>query len=128
MSMTLTASSRIRVPEHVHVREFDGELVILDLDKGCYFGLDEVGTRVWQLMSEGSTLEQAVERLQPEYEVAPPRMLEETNGWSAASSNFERSQLERTLVAPVDTGGATGDEPTGHFCVRHPPRAVPTSP
>ncbi len=75
--MTLTASSRIRVPEHVHVREFDGELVILDLDKGCYFGLDEVGTRVWQLMSEGSTLEQAVERLQPEYEVAPPRMLED---------------------------------------------------
>ncbi len=72
---TLAPSSRLRVPDHVHVREFDGEIVILDLNKGCYFGLDEVGTRVWQLMSEGVTLEQAVERLLPEYDVPSNRML-----------------------------------------------------
>ena len=73
----LTATSHLLVPQHVHVREFDGELVILDLDKGCYFGLDEVGTRVWQLVSGGATLAQAVDTLQPEYDAPSARMLED---------------------------------------------------
>ena len=74
---TLTATSRIRIPEHVHVREFDGELVILDLDKGCYFCLDEVGTRVWQLVSGGSTFADAAEQLEREYDTTRARMLED---------------------------------------------------
>jgi hypothetical protein len=74
---TLTPTSRVSIPEHVHAREFDGELVILDLDKGCYFGLDEVGTRVWQLMTAGATVAQVVEQLVPEYDATSDRMLQD---------------------------------------------------
>ena len=35
-------------------RDLDGEAVILDLGSGTYFGLNQVGTRVWQLISDGS--------------------------------------------------------------------------
>ena len=36
----------------VVVREVGGETVLLDLTGGTYFGLNSVGTRVWQLLSE----------------------------------------------------------------------------
>lgn len=92
---TITATNRLLIPQHVHTREFDGELVILDLDKGCYFGLDEVGTRVWQLMSSGATIAETVEQLGPEYATTRERMLQDFlslgNEW-----------LERGLVQLVE--------------------------
>jgi hypothetical protein len=34
-------------------RTVGDETVILDLANGTYYGLDPVGARMWQLMSEG---------------------------------------------------------------------------
>ena len=34
-------------------RDLEGEAVILDLASGTYFGLNEVGTRVWRMVDEG---------------------------------------------------------------------------
>jgi hypothetical protein len=48
-------------------RDLDGEAVILDLATGTYFGLNEVGTRVWQLLDEGRDLSQVVETVALEY-------------------------------------------------------------
>ncbi len=49
-------------------RDLDGEAVILDLATGTYFGLNEVGTRVWQLLDEGRDLSQVVETVALEYD------------------------------------------------------------
>jgi hypothetical protein len=46
------------------------EMVLLDYDRGIYYGLNPVGARVWQLLSEGSSVEQVIERLTDEYDVA----------------------------------------------------------
>jgi len=46
------------------------EMVLLDYDRGIYYGLNPVGARVWQLLSDGSTVEQVVDRLTDEYDVA----------------------------------------------------------
>ena len=46
------------------------EMVLLDYDRGIYYGLNPVGARMWQLMAEGATMEQIVEVLAGEYEVA----------------------------------------------------------
>lgn len=32
--------------------ELPGEAIILNLDSGVYFGLDEVGARIWALLSQ----------------------------------------------------------------------------
>ena len=45
------------------------EAVILNLASGTYFGLDEVGTRMWQLMSEHSSTDKVIEVMLEEYEV-----------------------------------------------------------
>jgi hypothetical protein len=51
--------------------ELAGEAVILHLDRGVYFGLDEVGTRIWQLLQESKPLREVRDIIVREYDVAP---------------------------------------------------------
>lgn len=48
----MNLSDRITVSDDVVAREVGGEIVLLDLASGMYFGLDKVGGRIWQLLSE----------------------------------------------------------------------------
>lgn len=50
-------------------RELEGEMVLLDLASGVYFGLDPVGTRVWGLIAEQRSPAEIVTALTAEYEV-----------------------------------------------------------
>ena len=59
----------LRVSDDVVFRDLAGEAVILNLDSGMYFGLNEVGTRFWHLLSEYGSTEQAIATLLTEYEV-----------------------------------------------------------
>ena len=45
------------------------ESVILDLRGGTYFGLDPIGTRVWETLAAGSSMEALLVQLTSEYEV-----------------------------------------------------------
>lgn len=53
----------------------DGELVLLQLDDGIYFGLDAVGTRIWQWLMEGRSLGQITTELAALYPAVPPGTL-----------------------------------------------------
>ncbi len=59
----------VAVPAHVHVREVGDELVILSLESEEYFGLDPVGTRIWQLLQSEPTVKEAFEAMLAEYDV-----------------------------------------------------------
>ena len=50
-------------------QEIAGEGVILDLASSSYFGLDEVGVRLWQLLQIDPSLQAACEAILAEYEV-----------------------------------------------------------
>lgn len=67
----VTLSDRIVIPESVVFRDLGGETVVLNLETGLYFGLDEVGTEVWNDLRNGNTLQQSFDRLIGEYDVAP---------------------------------------------------------
>jgi hypothetical protein len=62
---------RFRAARQVHARRFDDETVVLDLARGQYFALDEVGAVIWDRLNEGLTLVEVVESLLSTYE-APP--------------------------------------------------------
>ena len=47
------------------------ETVILQLKNGAYFGLDAVGTRIWELLKEGHDPAAICEQMAGEYDVAP---------------------------------------------------------
>ena len=48
-----------------------GETVILAPSSGTYYGLDGVGTRIWELIQKPITVEQMRDLLLAEYEVEP---------------------------------------------------------
>ncbi|QFT75983.1 PqqD family protein [Erythrobacter sp. THAF29] len=45
-------ADRFSVSQDVVSRKVGGEIVLLDLESGQYFGLDLVGGRVWTLLAE----------------------------------------------------------------------------
>ena len=59
------------IPDHVLSRSAAGELVILDLDTDEYYGLEDVGARVWQLLDAGASFAEMISTLLDEYEVEP---------------------------------------------------------
>jgi len=61
--------SKISISKEVLAQERDGETVLLDLASESYFGLDEVSTRVWQLLQAGQDGVGLVDTLLEEYEV-----------------------------------------------------------
>jgi hypothetical protein len=73
----------------------DGEAVLLELNRGVYFGLNEVGTVVWQLVQEPRTVASIRDAVCEEYDVSPDRCLTDV------SSLLERMR-EEGLVEVVD--------------------------
>lgn len=62
------------VSSEVVSQEVSGETVLLDLKSEHYFGLDEVGTRIWQLLREHADLQTIFDILLAEYDVAPEQL------------------------------------------------------
>lgn len=49
--------------------DLDGEKVMMNLDKGEYFMMNEVGSRIWEIISEPMDVKNIVNSLRKEYEV-----------------------------------------------------------
>lgn len=60
---------KLRISPDVHSQEVGGETVLLDLKTESYFGLDEVGTRIWQLLQENGDMVPIMETILEEYDV-----------------------------------------------------------
>ena len=73
----LTLKDRATAPKHVLVRLLDAESVLLNLETERYFGLDETGTRMWQLVTNSSNLDAAYQQLLAEYDVQPELLRED---------------------------------------------------
>jgi len=69
-------SERASVPQHVLVRPLDQESVLLNLETEQYFGLDETGTRMWQLLTTSPSIDTAYQELLAEYDVQPETLRE----------------------------------------------------
>ncbi|MEM5769790.1 MAG: lasso peptide biosynthesis PqqD family chaperone [Bacillota bacterium] len=49
--------------------DMDGEKVMLNIEKGKYYGLDAIGSRIWELIEQPHTVQEVVEALLKEYDV-----------------------------------------------------------
>lgn len=52
--------------------------VLLDVNGGMYYTLNEVGGRIWELLGDGVAVPAIIERLQEEYQVAPETLAADT--------------------------------------------------
>ena len=62
-------NKKVTFADTVFAQEVDGEMVLLDMNSENYFGLDAVGTDIWQAMQEKATLQEELEVLLDQYEV-----------------------------------------------------------
>jgi len=65
----MTLDNALDITPHVIARQVGDEIVLLDLDNGTYFGLDPIGARIWELISQGRTLAAVCEVILDEYDV-----------------------------------------------------------
>lgn len=73
----------IRPSEGVFARLFDDELFVVDLTRGEYFGLDDIGARLWRGLVEGRTLEQVAQDVTCDYEVEFEKAVEDLGALAA---------------------------------------------
>ncbi|MEQ1908218.1 MAG: PqqD family protein [Vicinamibacterales bacterium] len=83
MDLPLRTDFRVVMPDHVVTRLVDGMTVLLDVDSGRTFSLDDIGTRAWQVLIDAPSVQAAVEQLQREFDAEP-------------------GELERDVLALID--------------------------
>jgi hypothetical protein len=67
--------ARFVVAEQVRCRQFDDELVILDLAGGEYFVLNEAGAKIWNGLAAGKTPAQVAWALHEEYDTTQDALI-----------------------------------------------------
>ena len=77
MSRGLSIESAVRMSENVIFNDLQGEVVLLNLQTGIYFGLDPVGTRAWHLIQDHGVLGPVRDAMLGEYEVSAERLWED---------------------------------------------------
>ena len=68
--MKFQPADRFSISDEVLSQEVNGETVLLDLEGESYFGLNEVGTRIWQLIQSEQTVAETLDALSDEYDVS----------------------------------------------------------
>lgn len=68
----------VRVPGHVIRRDLVSETVLLNVQTGVYYGLDEIGGRFFTHLSQSSTVDAAVAALSTEFDAPLERIREDT--------------------------------------------------
>jgi len=89
------AEERLTAPEHVMFRELDGEAVLLNLQNEMYYGLDEVGTRMWQLLTTSDSVQAAMDTMLEEFDVSPETLEKDV-------AKMIKELLEQGLLESVD--------------------------
>jgi hypothetical protein len=70
------------------------ETVILDLAAGEYFGLDEIGGRMWELLTGGHSVAETCRAMFAEFDVAPALLERDV-------MMFAEDLARRGLIRPV---------------------------
>lgn len=87
---------RFQVSDDVVAREVAGEMVLLDLASGLYFGLDPVGSRIWDRLSEGPcSLAEVCDLIEAEFD-APRDQIEADT--LALAAQFTEKKLINTVA------------------------------
>jgi hypothetical protein len=53
----------------LEVSDVDGELVVLNLDDGCYYAIEGIGADIWGLVEAGATRDTVVSALKWQYDM-----------------------------------------------------------
>jgi len=70
MTIQIHGESKIKRKDNLPWKAFEKECMILKLDDGDYFALDEVGLFIWKLLDGEKTVDGIAKRVASKYEIA----------------------------------------------------------
>jgi hypothetical protein len=73
-TLRATLKSTAYLPENILFQDLGGEAVLLNLQTGRYYGLDEVATRMWICLTEHARVDAAYCDLLARYDVTAERL------------------------------------------------------
>ena len=91
----MNLNQNITLSPEVISQEVSGETVLLDLESENYFGLDEVGTRIWQLINETNDLAAIYQTLLAEYDVSEERLQQDLDNLLGEIAGLGLIRLEQ---------------------------------
>ncbi len=65
----MTLNDKLEASPDVVARMVGGETMLLDLASGTYFGLDDVGGKIWDQLEGGASLAQVCDAIERDYAV-----------------------------------------------------------
>ena len=69
MPQNITTDTYIKRNNEVFASEIDDEVVMMNIQSGKYFGMDAIGSRIWQLVEEKIQVKEIIAQLLEEYNV-----------------------------------------------------------
>src|SRR5215470_2829123 len=67
--MSVSFDQKLVVTQDTLINVIEDESVLLNLKSESYFGLDQIGTRMWTLLTTSDSIQAAYEALLEEYDV-----------------------------------------------------------
>ncbi len=99
MAIKLTDDTFVTAAENqVSGNLIDGEVAILNLKDGVYYGLNSVGGRIWSLIQEGKTVKAVIETLVDEFDVDADVCRSEVMALLNALAEHNLVTVDRELV------------------------------
>ncbi|HTS93211.1 MAG TPA: PqqD family peptide modification chaperone [Stellaceae bacterium] len=89
MAATLSPTSRVRRSEDQIAAPVDDEIIILSVERGSYFGLDDIGSDIWERLASPIRVDALCDALAAEYDA-------------------DRATIERDVLALLDKLAAAG--------------------
>ena len=77
MPSTITLRETVVTAKDQVTADLGGEIIILDLGSGEYFGLNEVGSKIWELITEPRAVAEVRDELVAAYPDVDPAQCEE---------------------------------------------------
>lgn len=74
---SITLATQIRRADEVVEAEIDGQVVMMSIEQGDYYGLDETGSRIWALLQDAMDVKTLCHKLMAEYEVEESQCLDD---------------------------------------------------
>jgi hypothetical protein len=67
----LTGDAQVSRNEGLLTAEVDGELMAMSVERGACYGLNRIGTRIWEIIAEPRSIDDLCAQLLSEYDVDP---------------------------------------------------------
>lgn len=67
--MTITNDSKIYKTDNFVESDIEGQTVMMSIENSKYFGMDEIGTSIWNNLTDSISFSQLIEKLLEEYDI-----------------------------------------------------------